>query len=102
MLSYSQFILIQGGLAIRKWTAYDDLGAVVFGIGIVALVGTYIYLALFQAGYRTTRDFKNLPAGSDWCARIELDLQHVLGKEPVGKLAGLLFVAGTLITALSL
>jgi hypothetical protein len=101
-LAYSQAILIQGGLAIRHWTSYDDLGAGVFGIGILALVATYVYLAVFQAAYRTTRDFKNLPAGSDWCARIELDLQRILGNEPVWKLAGLLFVAGTLVTALSL
>jgi hypothetical protein len=101
-LSYSQVFLIQGGLAIHKWTSYDVFGWVLFSIGVVALLATYVFLAVFQAGYRTTRDFRNLPAGSDWCTRVELDLQRVLGKEPVWKLAGVLFVAGTLITALSL
>lgn len=72
-LSYSQAFLIQGGLAIRKLTDYDDLGAVLFGLGIVCLVATYLFLGVFQAAYRTTRDFKNLPAGSDWCRPMELD-----------------------------
>jgi hypothetical protein len=64
---------------------------------------SYSQAFLIQGGLAiTTRDFKNLPAGSDWCRPMELDLERVLGNEAVWKLAGLLSIAGTLITALSL
>jgi hypothetical protein len=101
-VSILQALLIQVGLAIRALTSHDTLGWLVFGIGCAALVTTYLLLMIFQAAYRTTRDFTNLPAGSDLCARMELDVQRVLGKDAAWKLAGLLFVIGTLLTALSL
>jgi hypothetical protein len=101
-LSTSQAVLIQAGLAIVKFSSEDTVGWVLFGIGCFLLTATYVCLVIFQAGYRTTRDLKNLPAGSDWCARVELDVDRVLGEDGVLKLAGLLLVVGTVVTALSL